>query len=77
MSEIHPIRAFRKSHVPPLSQGKLASDVGVTRFTVMRWEKGSPVDMDKLSDVSRVTGIPAKELRPDIAKQFEEEGSEQ
>lgn len=67
----HPIRSFRLGQSPPLSQGAFGKSVGVTRFTVIRWENGSPIDVEKLPDVSKVTGIPAKELRPDIEQKLE------
>jgi DNA-binding XRE family transcriptional regulator len=73
MSEIHPIKAFRESQTPPISQEALGGRIGVTRFTILRWEDGSPVDVDLLPAVSRETGIPAKVLRPDLAKQFMDE----
>jgi DNA-binding XRE family transcriptional regulator len=68
MSCNHPIKAFRESQTPKLSQDELARRIGVTRFTVMRWEDGSPVDIHRLPNVVRETGIPAKELRPDLAE---------
>jgi DNA-binding XRE family transcriptional regulator len=68
MSCNHPIKAFRESQTPKLSQDELARRIGVTRFTVMRWEDGSPVDVHRLPNVVRETGIPAKELRPDLAE---------
>jgi len=75
MSEIHPIKAWRERQTPSLSQEGAAKRVGVTRFTWMRWESGSPVDVDLLSDVARETGIPAKELRPDLAGIFAGQGA--
>lgn len=72
MSENHPIKAYRESQTPPLSQGEFGTRVGVTRFTVIRWESGAPVDEKKLQAVSKETGIPAKELRPDLVEKHEE-----
>lgn len=71
VSDKHPIKAYRERQMPPLSQGQLGKDIGVTRFTILRWEKGWPIDVEKLSDVVKVTGIPAKELRPDITDKLE------
>lgn len=72
MSEnAHPIKAYRERQVPPLSQGQFGERVGVTRFTVIRWENGSPIDKDKLPEVSKTIGVPAKELRPDLADEYE------
>ena len=70
MSEIHPLRAWRERHDPPLSQEEAGDRVRVTRFTWMRWEGGAPIDMKFLPEVSRVTSIPARDLRPDIASHF-------
>lgn len=67
----NPIRAYRERQTPPLSQGQFGDRVGVTRFTVMRWENGSPIDEERLPDVSREIGIPARELRPDLADKYD------
>lgn len=72
MSSSHPIRLYRTSQTPKVSQAELGRRVGVTRFTVMRWEEGSPIDEDKLPRVARETGIPAKELRPDLVQRLEQ-----
>lgn len=62
----HPLKEYRKRE--KLSQGELASQFGVVRETVARWETGvRKIDLDKLSEVSRVTGIAAEKLRPDLA----------
>lgn len=43
--------------------------LGVARLTVLRWEGGArKIDTDKLSEVMEKTGIPAAELRPDLAE---------
>lgn len=70
MSQIPPIKTWREQQEPPLSQEGAAKRVGVTRFTWMRWEGGSPIDVDLIPEVSSKTGIPAKELRPDLAELF-------
>ncbi len=72
MSETHPIRAYRERQNPPLSQGQFGERVGVTRFTVMRWESGGPIDERKLTAVSKEIDVPAKELRPDLVERHEE-----
>jgi DNA-binding transcriptional regulator YdaS (Cro superfamily) len=43
----------------------LARAVGVTRFAVNQWRTAG-VPALRVSDVSRLTGIPLHELRPDI-----------
>ena len=67
------LRDFRHSQQPRLSQGQLAKSIGVTRETVARWELGARKIKEKnLPVVSRVTGIPARVLRPDMAARFVE-----
>jgi DNA-binding transcriptional regulator YdaS (Cro superfamily) len=69
----HPLVAYRESQQPPLSRAKLAEKIGVRRPTIFRWETGDrKIDESKLPDVIRVTGIPAKELRPDLIQKHEE-----
>jgi len=44
---------------------------GVDRTTILRWERGKPpIPERRLSEVSRITGIPPHELRPDLADIF-------
>jgi transcriptional regulator with XRE-family HTH domain len=65
----HPLKAYRESQTPRLSQALLAERLGVKRLTVTRWENGGrKIDASKLPDISAKTGIPAKELRPDLAE---------
>lgn len=69
---IHPLRAYRESHQPPLSRAALASLLGVGRPTLFRWESGArKIDENLLAHVSEQTGIPAKELRPDLVEKHE------
>ncbi len=72
MSEIHPIKAYRERQQPTLSQERFADRIGVTRFTVIRWESGAPIGEKELPLVSKEIGIPAKELRPDLVEKHEE-----
>ena len=72
MQVTSPIRTYRESHQPKLSQEALAKKIGVARLTVLRWETGErKIDADKIARVSQVTGIPAKELRPDLIEKHE------
>jgi transcriptional regulator with XRE-family HTH domain len=65
----HPLKAYREAQSPPLSQAALAKQLGVDRVTVARWEIGKRrIDTSSLPEISAKTGIPAKELRPDIAE---------
>lgn len=68
----HPLRTFREKQNPPLSQDALGMMLGVTRATINRWETGfRAIGLNYLSDISRKTGIPTRDLRPDLAKKFE------
>lgn len=42
---------------------KLAGMLGITHGAISQWER---VPAERLGDVSRATGIPPEELRPDI-----------
>ena len=65
----HPLRAFRESREPPLSQEQLADFLGVSRVTVTRWELGTRrIDHEKLPSVAEKTGIAPAVLRPDLAR---------
>lgn len=51
-----------------LTQVELAKYLGVTSITVSRWEIGErKVGLRKLNGVAEKTGIPKRELRPDLA----------
>jgi len=72
MEKNHPLSAYRKSQVPPLSEAELARKLGVGRPTVHRWENGTrKIDSSLVPMVSEITGIPAKELRPDLIEEHE------
>lgn len=66
----HPIAVWRKAQ--DLTQADLAKKLGVKRTTIARWETGArKIDQELLSSVSKKTGIPASQLRPDLAKILE------
>lgn len=68
----HPLKNYRENQNPKLSQQALAKKLGVARLTVLRWETGErKINPSKLSDVEEKTGIPARELRPDLAELLE------
>ena len=70
---VHPLRTYRLSHEPPLSQPELAQKLGVGRATVFRWETGSRKIRESLiHSISEKTGIPPRELRPDLVEKHEE-----
>ena len=45
---------------------RIAQQLGVAHSTVWRWGQ-SRVPVTRLPELSRVTGIPARDLRPDLA----------
>lgn len=66
-----PLKTYRESN--SLSRDDLAALIGVDRATVFRWETGQrKPGVEKLSKITEVTGIPAKELRPDLAAAMDE-----
>lgn len=73
MIETHPLRLYRENQQPRLSQEGLAERLGVARLTVLRWESGErKIDRTLVSKVSKKTGIPVKELRPDLLSELEQ-----
>lgn len=55
-----------------MTQEALGKELGVSGQTVWRWENGDrQVSRKLLGKISKFTGIPARELRPDLAKVFE------
>lgn len=72
------LKDFRASQTPPLEVSDLAGRLNVSRSTVFRWESGvRKIDDRLLPKVVEVTGIPAKELRPDLVRILgEAEGAE-
>ena len=72
MESVHPLKVFRNSQEPPLSQAGLARLLGVARPTVNRWESGErQIDVELVPQVSAKTGIHPRRLRPDLAETFE------
>ncbi len=64
------IKEFRLNQNPTLSQAGFGRLVDVSRFTVLRWERTGKIGEEKLPEVSRVLGVPAKELRPDLIESY-------
>lgn len=70
MAGAHPLRKYRLSQ--KLTQEALGKELGVTGQTVWRWENGDrEIGRDQLAKITKLTGIPARQLRPDLAKFFE------
>lgn len=71
MDNVHPLRAYRERE--QITQGELARSLGVARETVARWESDArKINRNRLPEVSERTGIPASELRPDLARLFDQ-----
>lgn len=72
MNDVHPLQAYRNSQTPPLTKAELARKLGVSKTTVARWENGiRKIEPDLLPSIATETGIPAKELRPDLVENHE------
>lgn len=71
MNPLNPIKAYRKSHNPPLRLEDLAARVGTTKANLSRIENGLQlVSEGLLPKLIAETGIPGNVLRPDLAKHF-------
>ena len=67
MADNHPLKAFRERE--KLSPADLARFLGVARPTIDRWETGErKIGKTQLANVAEKTGIPARELRPDLSE---------
>jgi DNA-binding XRE family transcriptional regulator len=63
----HALKSYRETN--KLSKSELARQLGVSRFTIIRWENGDrKIDRNLLTDVAKATGIAPKDLRPDLAE---------
>lgn len=59
-----------------MTKAGLSRLIGVTKTTIDRWESGArKIDTDILPRVVEITGIPARELRPDLAALLSPEGA--
>ena len=64
---MHPLRDYRQSQ--KMTQQALGEKLGVTGQTIWRWETGSrKVAVKLLPKISTITGIPQRDLRPDLAE---------
>lgn len=82
MNETHPVRAYREAN--GISLEKLADllvlhgvpeDDKPSMAKLSRIETGQPCPVDLLEPLERITGVPAKEIRPDLARLFLKEAS--
>jgi DNA-binding XRE family transcriptional regulator len=60
MTEANPIRAYRAERQITLEE--LASEIGVRRNTIWRWEQGRVPDPDKWPAIIRATSITRDQL---------------
>lgn len=71
MTAIPQLKTYRAAN--GLSQKAAAEKVAVARETWARWEIGThKIDDDLLPLVAETTGIPKRELRPDLAEVMRE-----
>lgn len=71
MDVVHPLKAYRESQDPPLSQEQLADRLGRSRVTVTRWESGArKPEAEDLIVIHIKLGIAPALIRPDLAKLF-------
>jgi DNA-binding transcriptional regulator YdaS (Cro superfamily) len=54
----------------------LADAVGVSAPSIIGWRRRGEIPADRLAAVSAATGIPAAELRPDLAAAFATEAAQ-
>ena len=67
----HALKTYRTEQ--GLTQDALAKQLGVHPLTVSRWEIGArKIDTTKLDGISEKTGIPKRDLRPDLAEVMRE-----
>jgi hypothetical protein len=71
----HPIRAYRvREGISLKGLADLIANEGLDRPSeakLSRIENGQKCPVQLLTIMEKVTGVPAKEIRPDLAKMFE------
>jgi DNA-binding transcriptional regulator YdaS (Cro superfamily) len=60
-----PLAAAQRAIAAAGGGARLASQIGVTRFAVQQWLRAG-IPAARLPAVERITGIPMRELRPDL-----------
>lgn len=74
----HPLKSYRRSQNPKLSQAQLAARLGVARLTLTRWESGKQrIDQNLVPSIAEKTGISPADLRPDLASVFAPSSNEE
>jgi DNA-binding transcriptional regulator YiaG len=70
----HPLVQYRYDHC--LTQTQLANKLGVSLASISLWENGLRRPQEAaLRVITRKLGIPADQLRPDLGRLFNKEGS--
>lgn len=73
MTDANPLKAFRERQTPPMTKAELAKLLGVSRPVAHRWETGErKIGLEALQRVSEKTGIPKRDLRPDLNEAMSE-----
>ncbi len=52
------------------SQVEMAKALRVGKAVVNNWKRRKKIPIEHVAEISRLTGIPAKELRPDVWEAF-------
>jgi transcriptional regulator with XRE-family HTH domain len=69
MERVHPLKAYRESQQPPLTQRALADLLDVSTAAVSRWEAGYRLpDVERVKLIAEKTGIAPAVLRSDLAE---------
>lgn len=70
MEGSQPLKVLRNDRVRRgMTSAEYARFLGENRPTVHRWETGArKIGQGKLSKIAEKTGLPARELRPDLAE---------
>lgn len=59
------ILKYRQDHA--LTQEQLAEQLGITKASICRFERGErKPSVKRVDEITKITGIPRHELRPDI-----------
>jgi transcriptional regulator with XRE-family HTH domain len=70
----HPLAQYRYDH--RLTQTELARKLGCSVASISYWERGQRTMQEpSLRVIVRKLGIPAHELRPDLGRLFNKEGT--
>lgn len=71
MAGNEPLKRYRTER--GITQDALAKELGVHPLTISRWETGErKIDAAYVPAVSEKTGIPKRDLRPDLAEVMRE-----